>query len=557
MRTYILPLSVGLAALFLSGCQPGGVSGDAEPAGAEPEPFSSRYDTRQALALSAHWEPAPDDGVELGMGWDSREGRVVPNRCVRLSPVHSPGQTSALTLDEVTSSSDVAAALKVSAAASVKTMFASGSASASFARSTRVSAHSTTLLLNATVTNGVLFAGPAEAPAMARSAYPLDGQGGGGAESTQDTGRLTFHPWARALLDRPTEFRAHCGDGYVSAVSSGARLLASFSVTGKTAAERQTVAAKIKGSYGPANFSGGMNGTTDTKESESQVSVRYLQVGGARGAIATSKADLDAKLATLANEAFESPRFQDVRITPYAQMAEVRFDVGWGETDDEYDLIADTYWQLTALESDLQLILEDYGAFDARTGLDREQLGAFADDLLAMRKAIFAALAAPVPAGSDDGVSSPADRLVLFPGAAPLKGAGPTTVLSADSLARARDIGELARQLSSAFPMGNPTLLRLNLPLPNEKAEEVKKALDDARTAFSTMPGGQKLLALMEAELAKPGADRAVLQRAVVDRYIAPVVRRACERDPTERDCLSRAQLEQLADLVPVRPDGS
>jgi hypothetical protein len=283
----------------------------------------------------------------------------------------------------------------------------------------------------------------------------------------------------------------------------------------------------------------------------SNVSVRYLQIGGAKGAIPITKEALDDKLAKLAGEAFESPRFQDMRVTPYAQMAEVRFDPSWADTNDEYNLIADTYWQLVSLEQDLALVLDDYASFDERTGLTKDQLTTLADDVLNMRRAIFSALADPEGYFAKQTLRAPQAELSLFPQAANLKGAAPAAALDLSALSESRDIGELARRLRDAFPLGNPTLLLVNLPLPQE--QNVDQAVEAAEGLFAGIPGGARLLARIKAELAVPESSDADLRQAVVDRYIVPIVRRACERDPTDRDCMTRSELTDVASLVPIR----
>ena len=508
--------------IVLSGCT-AEESGNSEAPVADQvstgETFTSQFDTRKALALNGYWEAVPDDGVELGLGWDSREGRIVPNRCVKISPVHSPGQTTMMSLDEVSSRSDVTSALNVSASASVKTMFASGSASASFAKSTKVSSQSTTLLMKATVTNGVLFAGPADSAAISRTAYPAAGAGGELHASGKDSGRLTFYPWATALLKKPDEFRAYCGDGFISAISSGARLLASFEISGQSSSARKTTAASLKGSYGPANVSGSANSASSTKASMENVSVRYLQIGGAKGPIATTKDALDLKLTKLAGEAYESPRFQDMRITPYAQMAEVRFDPLWRAADDEYEMVADTYWLLTSLEDDVRHVMSSIGDYDPRTGMSDTELQDFLDDILDLRRAIFAALEDPGKAVTDFSQSEKA--LNLFSASPPQSKLTLPRGVNLKALGHSASLGELAKKLSHAFPYGNPTLLLINLPLPAE----------------------QSTTGLTESE---------ELQNAVVTHYIEPIARRACQRDPTDRDCMSNRQLRDVAKLVPI-----
>ena len=516
---------VGLAVVWLGGCTP---TADVDPPSANTSAdatgqavYTSDFDARRALATSGYWEAVPEQGVELGMGWDSREGRVVPNRCVKISPVHSPGQTTTMTLDEVTSRSDVTSALKVSASASVKTMVASGSASASFAKSTRVSSQSTTLLLNASIINGVLFAGPADASAEARSAYPESGGGATLHKANNDSGRLTFYPWVNALLNKPEKFRAYCGDGFVSALNSGARLLASFEITGSNKTTRQATAATIKAKYGAAKITADTKTQRENDEGYENTSVRYLQVGGARGAIATTPDALTKKLEVLAKEAFYSPRLQDMRITPYSQMAEVRFASGWRDNDDEYDLIADTYWQLTSFGEDIQFIIDHYDDYKAGAGLDEVGLKTLADSVLGLRRAIFAAMDDPTGYFAETTAEAPVAKLFPKRSVADVENAFKFRGASGIDLAAvrgSRNIGELAERLRRSFPLGNPTLLLLNLPVPDESA----------------------------------GRNGVATNEDVVDYYIRPIARRACDRSPIERDCLSNTQLEQLEKLVPT-----
>lgn len=511
--------------LLLTACGPADHGGGDAPVPAVPESssFDSQVPSRMALGQSSFWEPVPDDGVELGLGWDSREGRVVPNRCVRMAPVHSPGQTTVLSLDEMQRQADVMSALNISAAVSVKTMFASGSATASFASTTRVSSQSTTLLMQATVTNGTLFAAPADASAKARTAYPLPGDEAENAQSRDDDGRLTLHPWARAMLNKPEQFRAYCGDGYVSAITSGARLLASFRITSKEASKRSAAAASIKASYGPANVSGAAKAEKATKETFQDVSIRYMQVGGAEGPIATDREALNDKLKTLATEAARSPRFQDMRVTPYAQLAEVRDSVAWRETDDEYTVIADTYWQLTSLEDDLRYILANYkqDEYVLRTGRDSAGLKDFLDDVLNVRRAIYAALNG---APSNQAAQADAgDAVQLFAKPVPATRLVAPEAVDLKRVRAGLPLRQLAQELQKALPLGNPMLLLIQLPLPS-----------------SELPDGTP--------------SDADLQKAVVDYYVRPTAVRTCRRDPTDANCLDETTLDALAQLVEIRP---
>jgi len=485
--------------------------------------------TQMALGTPGYWVPVPEDGVELGLGWDSREGRVVANRCVRMAPVRSTGQTSSLSLDQVSDRSDVMKAMSMSAAGSVKTMFASASGSASFAKSTKVSSQSTTLLLNATVTNGTLFAGPAEAAGPARSAFPAPGVGK--AEDTnpaavgQQNGRLTFQPWAKELMKRPAEFRAYCGDGYVSAINSGARLLATYTFSSQSKAVQKAAAAKVSAKYGPANASGSASSKSSANTENVETHVRYMQVGGGRGAIATTPEALIEKLKKLAEEADDFPRFYDMQVTPYAQMAEWRGGDDWRDADDEYELIADTYWQLTSLEEDVLYILDHYKDYHNRTGLDMQGLKQFLEDTLTVRRAIFNALNHEA-VDSAEASKEEQEPLKLFAQSTPKNALVAPREIDVSAIRKGATLGQLAHDLSKALPFKNAALLRINLPVP-----------------LADLP-----------KIVKGKYSKEQLQTAVINYYIRDDARQTCERDPTEYACMSPKQLESVAQLVPVRP---
>lgn len=477
--------------------------------------------SRAVLGAPSLWEPAPDDGVELGFGWDSSKGRIVPNRCVSVTPIRATGQVARVSLSEVSDTSEVMKSLKVSASVSVKTMFASGSAAASFAKSSKVSAQSTTFLLDATVENGILFAGPRGAADVARLAFPSIESPA--ALAKDEPGRLTFQPWAEKLLKRSVDFRAYCGDAYVSAISSGARLFATISFSSSSSTMKQAVSTAIKGTYGPVKAEGSAAEAQATTLAGTSLDVQYLQVGGARGAIAVTREGLQEKLEKLAGEADDYPKFQYVRLTPYSQMPEWRGVDTWQQAENEFEIIADYYWQLTNLDDEIDEILGNYKAYNDKTGKTKDELKVFQDDVLRLRALIWSAMQ---PKMDDD--ATPADDSDPDSQAAPLTlfAAPAASVFKApDSIDPAVLTGnptldEIADELTAAAPFGNPSLLRINLPIPSH---------------------------------ASTATDSAALQTAVVDWYVRPRARRACDRDPTSYDCLNNAELDDVAELVPVR----
>ncbi|MEQ8264211.1 hypothetical protein [Pseudohaliea sp.] len=522
----VFPLIPALAVLAIAGLA-ACTSDDSPPAvikpAAQPEDAEATQ-SRAVLGAPEYWEPAPEEGVELGFGWDSRKGRIVPNRCVRMTPVRASGQVARASLSEVTDTSEVMKSLKVSAAVAVKTMFAKGSAAASFAKSSRVSAQSTTFLLDATVENGVLFAGPYGPADEARLAYPsLEAHAT--AAGGEPASRLTLQPWAGGLMNDAATFRAYCGDAYVSAITSGARLYATISFRSTSSSQSQKVKTAIEGTYGPVRAEAKAAATHAETLANTSLTVHNLQVGGSGGEIAMSKDALLEKLKSLAGEAEASPQFQYLRLTPYSQMPEWRGTDTWMQAEDEFEVIADYYWQLTNLDDEIETILADYKNYNKLTGKTQPELRAFQDDVLRLRRLIHSAMqpdpevpADALPASTDGSASAPIE---LF--------AAPKTVFKAPSaidvglLAGNPTLGQLADELAAASPFGNPSLLRIHLPIP-----------DHVSTA----------------------TDAATLREAVVDWYVRPRAKRACDRDPTEKDCLTNAELDDVQQFVVVRAGG-
>lgn len=520
MKLYprFMTLAVGTVFLLVS-CAPSNnqSNNSKDPAS---DAVVSKVKSRLALGESNVWEPVPDGGVELGLGWDSREGRIVPNRCVHMAPVRSTGQTTVMSLDEVSGRTDIMKSLNVSAAGSVKTIFASASGSASFAKSSKVSSQSTTLLLNATITNGTLFAGPAEAAAPTRTAFPDVGDSTVATPTGKNNGRLTIEPWALALMKRPAEFRAYCGDGFVSAITSGARLLATFTFKSNSSEDRKSAAASVKASYGPANLSASASSSSQAASSKVETHVRYMQVGGAKGAIAIDESALKEKLSKLAAEAYDSPRFQDMRITPYSQMAEWRGSDAWRDSDDEYDIIAETYWQLTTLEEDVAYIIANYKDYNERSGRTKEELKDFQDDILTLRKTIYSALSHEIEGEITEQTNQ---EVKLFKDNAIKTSFTAPKGINLDRIGENSSLGQLANELRAALPFGNASLLRINLPIP------------------LTVLGREEKI------------EKSVLQNKVIEWYIASNARRACQNNPLDNSCLSNKNLEEIAKMVPVR----
>ena len=479
----------------------------------------------------------PLSGVELGLGWDSRRGEVVPNRCIEFAPIQSRGQATRLHLTEVSDQSEMMRSLNVNAAVSVRTIFASGDAKTSFAKSSKVKASSTNFVLQATVDNGVLFVGPKRMPDRARYANPQFGERGEPAPDagwrqwaadpgTDDQHSLTFRPWAKEYLDDGDggAFRRHCGDSFVASIQSGAELLALISFTASSAAEKQRIAASISADFGVVQASASAASASESSRQNSNLEVTVSQIGGSGGPIATTREDLVEKLKLLAMDAAMAPKFHSMQVVSYDSLADWPAEVALTASTGELEVIADTYWFLSSFYELLEEIIIEPEAYSYATGLIPSELADLQDQVLEKRAGLLAGLreaaAGEVPVAvslAAVALPVPGDGMLTFPDAT---AAG---LLGAESglPSAAAWVDALGASLGEELPLGNPNTLLLHLPLPS--------------AATAGLLG-----------------DEAALRALVVRRHLHDQAKRFCRLDPSDNQCLTNAELQELEELVTV-----
>lgn len=146
-------------------------------------------------------------------------------------------------LKEISDSSELMEQLRVSAGMSIKSAIGLASAQGKFSSSTKVASSSNSLLIHATVDNGVLFVGPSQPLDPIRSAFPLQGNNSSKApcwvNSSEVAPVIRLTDEARDILGGGSarnirESERLCGDSFVSAIYSGAELIAVMSVKTKS-----------------------------------------------------------------------------------------------------------------------------------------------------------------------------------------------------------------------------------------------------------------------------------------------------------------------------------
>lgn len=518
---------------------------------------SQKYSKRSHSIPERKLISPPSTGIELGMGWDSRRGEIVPNHCIDFSTIRSGGQEISMDLREISDQSEMMDSLNVSAEVEVKTIFSSGSAKSNFAKQSKINSSSTTLLLTAKVDNGVIFVGPPSGPGATRTAFPdpkdetnilksalkdtglylplmnsrnTSGNYHNDGKSDYLSPEVSFKPYIKARVKSPDSFREHCGDYFVAAIFSGAELIATINYSAKSSNESQSIAASVKGDFGMVSASVSTAGQFSKSQSSTDFNMNFIQVGGGPGMIPTSKESLVQKVRELPFEANSNPIFHTIELRSYREIPEsdgLVFD----SKDDEFEVVSDYYWMLSSVYDEIDIIRSSSSNYIFWGGRSVDDLVKIQDEILDIRRALYEIMDAyyegrlPNTDILDDVNYNwfPADkdnRFVLDIPAIVRKTQNMPAAQGSCTTDNWFDC--VIMKFHESMPVDNPNTIRLLLPLPKKATE--KDTVADVET----------------------------YKKLMLDWYIRPQSKRMCALDPTDNECMSNAEIDALADLIPV-----
>ncbi len=555
-------LLIGLgSALMLSACELGADTNDTE-IGIDDHGKKDRKRVRPTAIPDRLVVGVPASGVELGMGWDSARGEVVPNNCLNFAPVRSTGQSIDMNMSKVSDQSELMEKMNVSASVAVKSIVASGSAKASLAKETKMTSNSTTLLLKASVDNSALTIGPPGLQSPARSAYPKVVPTNSNRQDNYDyqSGIVGFTKEIKSYTKSPEQFRRACGDYFVASIQSGAELYAVFSISSTSKEQRVRKSAEVQGNYGIVSGQAKASSDKSSKSSNAKTEVHFMQIGGGGedGIIPISEEHLAAKLATLPKEASKSPQFHTMEIRSYREIPGSE-KLLYASTEGGFETVADYYWFLTSFAQDIEELIsggivdeidtkglsgaklteaQTYNEAAKAAKMLNPGIGLQGQDLIDLKTQVIEvqrALADIMEAYLDDEMpdletvetakvdwfkhSAANDVFNLdfsfIPGlitktdAANKKLCGPTGWF-----------GCFVDELETSVPYGNPNTLRLLLPV----------RIEDA--------GGLESVASLKIFSAW--------------YHIQQQSDRTCARDPQDNQCMTPAELKALEDYIPV-----
>ncbi len=366
MRVSILSAHSGLfvallTLFFVASCDPTGNGGSEN--GSNNSKDTPSY--RPASTAAVEVVEAPETGINLGWGYNTFDAIPVPTICVEFSEGSEPAQSRYMTMHEVSDSYEVMQHMGMSAEASVKFIGVEASGKAAFAKDTNITGFSSTFVLNATVDNGVRYT----TPPRAREGTTLSGI------------RLNKEALALARKRDLDEFKHLCGNSFVSAVYSGAKLTAVLTMAASSHTEQERISAEMSGSGWGAKFKASYEEDKKSGSTSESMDLSIFQTGGRGDEIPASRDDLMEKLKTLSALAYDAPKDFRIAVMPYEQLSNWPAKSITGD-EHEFTQIASYWGSYNSLYDEIQQVLDkptgyltakikDDGCF-AITKLDKE-----------------------------------------------------------------------------------------------------------------------------------------------------------------------------------------
>jgi hypothetical protein len=198
------------------------------------------------------------EGMAYGVGFDSVSGVVRGDCVVRTepeSPVGVAGQEVVFKLRQITSSSELAKELNISASASLRAAFGKVSAKATYVSQQNINQFSVYLIADVSVTNPT--------------------------RRMRDI-KLTDEAWKLLELKGEDLFRDRCGDEFLSGITTGGEYIAILQITTKTEEERENVSVSVraKGTGGTWSAGADFKFALESISKEYEVEVTSFQQGG-------------------------------------------------------------------------------------------------------------------------------------------------------------------------------------------------------------------------------------------------------------------------------------
>jgi hypothetical protein len=337
----------------------------------------------------------PTDGVELGNGWDSRTERKTVGKCIEFKEVVDSGQDKFLDLKSTIDNSSLMREMKISASFQMNAGLGSASTKVEFAKKVEIHDDATYFVVRGVVMNAPVYTAPRDKTgknsiSTENASAVLYGLSQIVSHDTFDVSKISSadaaaidltDDYKKMYFRRPLEFVRECGDSFVSMKQNGAELVASLRLDVHDIRDRESVAAKLGGSYASMNFSVEASNTLETYRKNEQLKILYHESGGNGDPLPVSLADLTKSVSELPSRAKEAPRTFMINLQRYDTLPCCAKGNGTSSGYLELSRLADQYNRLRTLYYQMDYVMTHTSEFILQHGVTPDSLGKAKDEL--------------------------------------------------------------------------------------------------------------------------------------------------------------------------------
>lgn len=289
--------------------------------------------TSVAAHAESLWLDYPDDGSQIGAGWNAATYRPTNTICIQGWQEHTEkSQTSFSTVGIVYDKEQLTHGLNISASEQAKFLSFGESAKLSYVLSQDISSEKTTVAVYAFVQNGPhnLVVAP----------------------NSQEI-RLTPHYEQLWSTNRP-EFYKECGTHYVNAFKDGGELIGLLTWSDLTEGQKSSASAALSGNVFGVSASINIANTLNQLSAIKSYSLQARRSGGWGNPIATDQNSLMLSLQNLSQDAATAPHHFAFEAVSYSELQH--------ETEapdpnlSSLDMMISRLWRLSALKTDFLLV---------------------------------------------------------------------------------------------------------------------------------------------------------------------------------------------------------
>ena len=301
----------------------------------------------------------PNDGVDLGSGWNSLADSKVNAVCISFAQGKVTGQETSLNLVDVVDTHDLMQALNISADLQVKAMFGSASAKTDYARSVEVKDDNAYFTAHVISLNGATYTAPIA-------------QASGGARIQ------ILEQYLNLAHTNYPEFLRQCGDSFVSAIHGGAELDARLQFDVHDVTTKSQLASSLNGSVFGSTFSASATSKMDEYNTSQALHILYHQTGGSGSPVPTDKAGLLDAVQNLAKTARDAPKPFSITLQRYDTLP--GWSLGMQEAHQKnLENIARQYWRYNTIYHLIEEIKTHPESFVLNRGVTLDQLKTLQD----------------------------------------------------------------------------------------------------------------------------------------------------------------------------------